>query len=81
MGMNDMLPAWLFGPFDSWFKMMERNEITIKEFSLAISNMEDVPDIVKQNWKDLSEDYLFHRDWCTDTSDFSVENHNRRFDD
>ena len=59
MSMNNVIPAWTLGEFDTQFNKMKNKEITIREFYDRIRELPEVPQPVKANWLVSSEEYTY----------------------
>lgn len=59
MSMNNIIPAWTLGEFDTQFNKMKDKQITIREFYDRISELPEVPQSVKANWLVYSEKYTY----------------------
>lgn len=49
--MNNVIPAWMLGPFSVAFNNYKEMRISLKEFVRQIESLNEVPQIVKDNWK------------------------------
>jgi len=59
MSMNNIIPAWTLGEFNTQFNKMKDKQITIREFYDRIRELPEVPQPVKRNWLERSQDYTY----------------------
>jgi|TARA_Y100000034_G_scaffold17249_1_gene18834 hypothetical protein len=51
MSWNNVIPAWMLGEFANLFQQMEDGDLSIQGFSLAIEDLPEVPEVVKEQWR------------------------------
>ena len=51
MSWNNVIPAWMLGEFANLFQRMEDGDLSIQGFSLAIEDLPEVPEVVKEQWR------------------------------
>ena len=50
MSLNNLVPAWMLGEYETAFLRMREKEIDVLEFAAIIHDLPTVPKFVKDNW-------------------------------
>jgi len=53
---STMTASWMLGEFNVLFGQYVRREITLGEFCDSIEQLEEVPEMAKQNWRESFND-------------------------
>lgn len=51
MSWNNIVPAWIYAEFNTHFNNFKEGKITLEEFVSKIEPLPEVPEVVKENWR------------------------------